>query len=150
MNPNKAKGTALERQTADYWQEHWSEWIDRRTPTGGKDKGDLVNVRVGAARLVIDTGLHSMGWTREQAQEYLQAHAPTQAQAEVDRYISWPAQALSYKLGQLKIVELRKTGETQLGTKFDVRDFHDAVLRNGSLPLELLEEEVGKYVASGQ
>ena len=112
--------------------------------------GQLASERFRAARLVIDTGLHSMGWTREQAQEYLQAHAPTQAQAEVDRYISWPAQALSYKLGQLKIVELRKTGETQLGTKFDVRDFHDAVLRNGSLPLELLEEEVGKYVASGQ
>ena len=80
----------------------------------------------------------------------MKIHAPTQAQAEVDRYISWPAQALSYKLGQLKIVELRRKGETRLGTKFDVRDFHDAVLRNGSLPLELLDEEVGKYVASGQ
>ena len=59
----------------------------------------------------------------------------------------WPAQALSYKMGQLKIVELRKKAETQLGTKFDVRDFHDAVLRDGSLPLELLEEEVGRYIA---
>src|ERR1700722_4504405 len=112
--------------------------------------GQLASERFRAARLVIDTGIHSMGWTREQAQEYLKIHAPTQAQAEVDRYISWPAQALSYKLGQLKIMELRKKGETHLGTKFDVRDFHDAVLRNGSLPLELLDEEVGKYVASGQ
>lgn len=112
--------------------------------------GQLASERFRAARLVIDTGLHSMGWTREQAQEYLKAHAPTQAQAEVDRYISWPAQALSYKMGQLKIVELRKKAEQKVGPKFDVRDFHDAVLRDGSLPLELLEEEVGKYIATGQ
>lgn len=112
--------------------------------------GQLASERFRAARLVIDTGIHSMGWTREQAQEYLKAHAPTVAQAEVDRYISWPAQALSYKMGQLKIVELRQRAEAQLGTKFDVRDFHDAVLRDGALPLELLDEEVGKYIASGQ
>ena len=108
--------------------------------------GQLASERFRAARLVIDTGIHSMGWTREQAQDYLKAHAPTQALAEVDRYISWPAQALSYKMGQLKIVELRKKAEASLGPKFDVRDFHDAVLRNGGLPLELLDEEVGKYV----
>jgi uncharacterized protein (DUF885 family) len=112
--------------------------------------GQLASERFRAARLVIDTGIHSMGWTREQAQEYLQVHAPTQAQAEVDRYISWPAQALSYKLGQLKIEELRHKAEQKLGSKFDVRDFHDAVLRDGSMPLELLDEEVGKYIASGQ
>jgi len=112
--------------------------------------GQLASERFRAARLVIDTGIHSMGWTREQARDYLKAHAPTQAQAEVDRYISWPAQALSYKMGQLKIVELRKRAEATLGPKFDVRDFHDAVLRDGSLPLELLDEEVGKYVAAGK
>jgi uncharacterized protein (DUF885 family) len=112
--------------------------------------GQLASERFRAARLVIDTGIHSMGWTREQAQEYLKAHAPTQAQSEVDRYISWPAQALSYKMGQLKIMELRRKAEQQLGAKFDVRDFHDAVLRDGSLPLELLDEEVGKYIATGQ
>jgi prolyl oligopeptidase len=112
--------------------------------------GQLASERFRAARLVIDTGIHSMGWTREQAQEYLKAHAPTQAQSEVDRYISWPAQALSYKMGQLKIVELRRKAEQKLGPKFDVRDFHDAVLRDGSLPLELLDEEVGKYIATGQ
>ncbi|HLX82908.1 MAG TPA: DUF885 domain-containing protein [Terriglobales bacterium] len=112
--------------------------------------GQLASERFRAARLVIDTGIHSMGWSREQAQDYLKAHAPTQAQAEVDRYISWPAQALSYKMGQLKIVELRKRAEQKLATKFDVRDFHDAVLRDGSLPLELLDEEVGKYIATGQ
>jgi len=111
--------------------------------------GQLASERFRAARLVIDTGIHSMGWTREQAQDYLRAHAPTQAIEEVDRYISWPAQALSYKMGQLKIAELRKRAETKLGPKFDVRDFHDAVLRDGSLPLQLLDEEVQKYIATG-
>jgi uncharacterized protein (DUF885 family) len=112
--------------------------------------GQLASERFRAARLVIDTGVHAMGWTREQAQDYLRAHAPTQAIEEVDRYISWPAQALSYKMGQLKIVELRKKAEATLGAKFDVRDFHDAVLRDGALPLGLLEEEVGKYSAEDQ
>ncbi len=112
--------------------------------------GQLASERFRAARLVIDTGIHSMGWTREQAQEYLRAHAPTQAIEEIDRYISWPAQALSYKMGQLKIVELRRKAEAQMGAKFDVRDFHDALLRDGSLPLDLLDEEVEKYIATGQ
>jgi uncharacterized protein (DUF885 family) len=112
--------------------------------------GQLASERFRAARLVIDTGIHSMGWTREQAQEYFRAHAPTQALTEVDRYISWPGQALSYKLGQLKIVELRKRAEQQLGTKFDVRDFHDVVQRDGSLPLELLQAQVEKYIADGR
>jgi uncharacterized protein (DUF885 family) len=69
---------------------------------------------------------------------------------EVDRYISWPAQALSYKMGQLKIVELRKEAAQKLGPKFDIRDFHDALLRDGSLPLELLGEQVEKYIATGE
>ena len=112
--------------------------------------GQLASERFRAARLVIDTGIHAMGWTREQAQEYLRAHAPTQSLSEIDRYISWPAQALSYKMGQLKIVELRRKAEQQLGQKFDVRDFHDAVLRDGSLPLELLDQRVGKYISSAQ
>jgi uncharacterized protein (DUF885 family) len=110
--------------------------------------GQLASERFRAARLVIDTGIHFMGWTREQAQEYLKSHAPTQAQSEVDRYIGWPAQALSYKMGQLKIVELRRKAKEKLGPKFDVRDFHDAVLRNGSLPLELLDAEVQKDTAN--
>jgi uncharacterized protein (DUF885 family) len=109
--------------------------------------GQLASERFRASRLVIDTGIHAMGWTREQAQEYFRAHAPTQALSEVDRYISWPGQALSYKLGQLKIVELRRKAEHQLGPKFDVRDFHDVVLRDGSLPLELLQAQVEKYIA---
>lgn len=112
--------------------------------------GQLASERFRAARLVIDTGIHSMGWTREQAQDYLRTHAPTQALSEVDRYISWPGQALSYKLGQLKIMELRHQAEQQLGPKFDVRDFHDVVLRDGSLPLELLQVQVEKYIAQGK
>jgi uncharacterized protein (DUF885 family) len=109
--------------------------------------GQLASERFRAARLVIDTGIHAMGWTREQAQDYLRAHAPTENLAEVDRYISWPAQALAYKTGQLEIVKLRRRAEKELGTQFDVRDFHDAVLRNGALPLELLDAEVGKVIA---
>src|SRR5882672_743721 len=112
--------------------------------------GQLASERFRAARLVIDTGIHAMGWTREQAQDYFRAHAPTQALSEVDRYISWPGQALSYKLGQLKIMELRKKAEGQLGARFDVRDFHDVVLRDGSLPLELLQSQVEKYMADGR
>jgi uncharacterized protein (DUF885 family) len=112
--------------------------------------GQLASERFRAARLVIDTGIHSMGWSREQAQQYLKAHAPEESLAEIDRYISWPAQALSYKMGQLKIVELRQKAEQSLGPKFDVRDFHDVVLRDGSLPLDLLEQQVQKYIASAQ
>jgi uncharacterized protein (DUF885 family) len=110
--------------------------------------GQLASERFRAARLVIDTGIHAMGWTREQAQEYLRAYAPTMTLAEVDRYISWPGQALAYKMGQLKIMELRHRAEKEMGPKFDVRDFHDVVLREGSLPLEMLEQQVGKYIAA--
>jgi len=112
--------------------------------------GQLASERFRAARLVIDTGIHAMEWTRERAQDYLKAHAPTENLAEVDRYISWPAQALAYKTGQLEIVKLRRQAEKDLGSKFDVRDFHDAVLRNGALPMELLDVEVGKYVGGKQ
>ena len=112
--------------------------------------GQLASERFRAARLVIDTGIHAMGWTREQAQDYLRAHAPTQAIEEVDRYISWPGQALAYKTGQLKIMELRRRAEKELGPKFDVRDFHDVVLRDGALPLELLQVQVERYIAGKQ
>jgi uncharacterized protein (DUF885 family) len=108
--------------------------------------GRLSSERFRAVRLVVDTGMHSMGWTRDQAIEYFHAHAPEVSLREVDRYISWPAQALAYKIGQLKILELRKEGEQKLGAKFDVRDFHDAALRDGTLPLELLQEQVEKYI----
>ncbi len=110
--------------------------------------GQLASERFRAVRLVVDTGIHGLGWTREQAIDYFRAHAPDAAISEVDRYISWPAQALSYKMGQLKIRQLRTQAEQKLGAKFDVRDFHDAVLRNGTLPLELLGEQVQEYIKS--
>ena len=108
--------------------------------------GQLASERFRAVRLVVDTGIHHYGWTREQAVEYFRKHAPEESVAEIDRYISWPAQALSYKMGQLTIRELRTKAEQQLGEKFDVREFHDAVLREGTLPLELLKDAVSEYV----
>ena len=104
--------------------------------------GQLASERFRGVRLVVDTGMHAKGWSREQAIAYFKAHAPDESLAEVDRYISWPSQALSYKMGQLKIRELRTEAEKQLGSKFDIREFHDLVLRNGVLPLELLQQQV--------
>jgi uncharacterized protein (DUF885 family) len=102
-----------------------------------------------ACRLVVDTGVHAMGWTRQQVVDFMAANtalALHEIQTETDRYISWPAQALSYKLGEIKIKELRKKAEEALGTDFDVREFHDAVLLNGSVPLPVLEEQIDKFI----
>jgi len=102
-----------------------------------------------ACRLVIDTGIHSQGWTRQQAIDYLMdntALTAANARAEIDRYISWPGQALSYKLGELKIWELRRRAEATLGDQFDLREFHDAVLGHGELPLTLLDTIVTRYI----
>jgi uncharacterized protein (DUF885 family) len=110
--------------------------------------GQLASERFRAVRLVVDTGIHHDGWTREQAVEYFRVHAPEESLAEIDRYISWPAQALSYKMGQLTIRELRTKAEQQLGAKFDIREFHDAILREGTLPLELLKEVANQYIAA--
>jgi len=110
--------------------------------------GRLASERFRAVRLVVDTGLHSQGWTREQAIAFFKEHASQVSLAEVDRYISWPGQALSYKMGQLEIMKLRKEAEQKLGSKFDIREFHDVILRDGALPLELLEEQGQKYINS--
>jgi uncharacterized protein (DUF885 family) len=104
-----------------------------------------------AARLVIDTGIHHKGWTREQAIKYLADHTALsehEVETEVDRYISWPGQALSYKLGEMKILELRAKAEKALGPKFDLKAFHDAVLAEGSVPLPVLEQRIDAFIAA--
>ncbi len=106
-----------------------------------------------AARLVVDTGLHSMGWTRQQAIDFFAANTPKTTQditVEVDRYIVWPGQALGYKMGQLKIRELRTKAEQKLGSRFDVRAFHEVVLGQGALPLDVLEQRVQEWMNSVQ
>jgi len=103
-----------------------------------------------ACRLVVDTGLHALGWSREKAMDFLAANTALslhEVRTETDRYISWPGQALAYKMGELKIRELRLTAEKELGQRFDVRGFHDAILANGPVPLPVLEEQVRAYVS---
>ena len=105
-----------------------------------------------AARLVIDTGIHLKGWSRDQAIDYLASHTALsrhEVETEVDRYISWPGQALSYKLGELTIRRLRAEAEAALGERFDPRPFHDTILALGSVPLTTLEEEVRAFIARG-
>ncbi len=102
-----------------------------------------------ACRLVVDTGIHAKGWTREQAMDFLASNTALslhEVRTEIDRYISWPGQALAYKIGELKIRELRRQAEESLKKKFDVREFHDVVLRNGAIPLTILEDEVQTYI----
>jgi uncharacterized protein (DUF885 family) len=98
---------------------------------------------------VVDTGIHSKGWTRDQVVEYMRQSGavdePT-IQSETDRYIAWPAQALSYKLGQLKIRELRHRAEKELGPKFDLKAFHDKILDGGALPLDMLDARIHQWI----
>lgn len=110
--------------------------------------GQLSREKFRAVRLVVDTGIHSMGWSRAQAREYFAAQVPQQSLAEVDRYIAMPGQALAYKLGEVKIRALRQKAERALGSRFDIREFHEAVLRNGALPLDFLDQEVDAYIAA--
>jgi uncharacterized protein (DUF885 family) len=105
-----------------------------------------------AARLVVDTGIHSQGWTREQAQQFLRentALSEHEIQTEVDRYISWPAQALSYYLGEMAIWKARHKAEAALGSRFNIRAFHDTVLAMGSVPLQVLEDRIDLFIAEG-
>ncbi len=114
------------------------------------DYGRLSSELFRAVRLVVDTGIHSKGWTRDQVVDFFRKSGavdePT-IQSETDRYIAWPAQALSYKLGQLKIRELRTRAQKELGPKFDIRSFHDEMLNGGTLPLDLLEARTDKWIA---
>ena len=114
------------------------------------DYGRLSSELFRAVRLVVDTGIHSKGWSREQVVEFFRKSGavdePT-IQAETDRYIAWPGQALAYKLGQLKFRELRDRAQKELGPKFDIRTFHDEMLNGGSLPLDLLDARTNAWIA---
>lgn len=104
-----------------------------------------------AVRLVVDTGIHAMGWSREQALEFMLQNTPKdlhESTVEIDRYIVWPGQALAYKIGQLKLRELRADATRELGSKFDIRSFHDALLANGALPLDVLETRMKEWIAA--
>jgi uncharacterized protein (DUF885 family) len=113
--------------------------------------GQLQNEQFRAMRLVVDTGLHSKGWTRDQAIKYMldnSAMSKTDVTAEVERYIALPGQALAYKTGQMKITELRAKAASALGPKFDVRAFHTVLLKDGALPLAVLEKKVDDWISS--
>jgi len=124
-----------------FYQDPWSDY--------GRLEAD--NWR--AIRLVVDTGCHAMHWTRQQMLDYFREHSSmddTNIQAEVDRYVAWPGQALGYKVGQLKILELRSKAHAALGAKFDLKAFHDQVLDSGALPMDILEQRIDAWIASQQ
>jgi uncharacterized protein (DUF885 family) len=102
-----------------------------------------------AVRLVVDTGMHSLGWSRQQAIDYFVANSGKTEHdivVEIDRYIVWPGQALAYKIGELKIKEIKARARAALGETFDIRKFHDAILRNGALPLSVLESYMDEWI----
>jgi uncharacterized protein (DUF885 family) len=104
-----------------------------------------------AVRLVVDTGMHALGWSRQQAIDFMlenTAKTENDVIVEIDRYIVWPGQALAYKLGELKIKELRAKAKAELGDNFDLRRFHNAVLDNGPLPLSVLESQINAWIAA--
>jgi uncharacterized protein (DUF885 family) len=115
--------------------------------------GTLSDEMLRAMRLVVDTGIHSKGWTRDQAISYMLSNSDmgrTDATAEVERYIAIPSQALAYKLGALTIQRLRTKAQTELGAKFDIRAFHDQVLGTGALPLAVLEQKIDRWIAAAK
>jgi uncharacterized protein (DUF885 family) len=132
----------------------YSEWLAREMPGTYADPyseyGRLTSEMWRAIRLVVDTGMHAKGWTEQQAVAYMKENSsiPEQAiQAEIRRYITWPGQATSYKIGMIKIQQLRAKAEAELGDDFDIRGFHDVVLGGGAMPLTLLERRVEQWIA---
>lgn len=155
----EVQGLPPQRQQAFYaaFAEGWALYSERLGKEIGfyedpySDFGRLQDEMLRAIRLVVDTGFHSGKWTRQQVVDYFHAHSAideVDVQTETDRYISIPGQALSYKVGQLKILELRERGKKALGSRFDLRKFHDTVLDAGALPLDVLETRVDAWIAS--
>jgi uncharacterized protein (DUF885 family) len=147
------------RQQAGYnaYIEGWALYAERLGKEIGfykdplSDYGRLSDELLRADRLVLDTGVHSKHWTRQQMVDFFHAHSSEDepdVQAETDRYITWPGQALSYKMGQLKILELREHAKKELGDKFDIRSFHDQILNGGALPLDVLEARIDSWIAA--
>ncbi|MFL6735155.1 MAG: DUF885 domain-containing protein, partial [Sphingomicrobium sp.] len=137
------EGWALYAETLGYEMGFYKDPIQRF--------GTLSDEMLRAMRLVVDTGIHAKGWTRDQAIKYMLDHSNmgrTDVTAEVERYIAIPGQALSYKVGALTIQRLRKKAETELGSKFDIRDFHAQVLMTGALPLAILERKIDSWIES--
>ncbi|HEY9126433.1 MAG TPA: DUF885 domain-containing protein [Acidobacteriaceae bacterium] len=137
------------------YQEGWGLYAEHLGKDAGfytdpySDYGRLEADIWRAIRLVVDTGVHSKHWTREQMVDFFHEHSAIDEpsiQAEVDRYVAWPSQATAYKIGQLKILELRERAKKELGAKFDIRGFHDTVLDSGALPLDVLEERVNSWI----
>lgn len=150
IHPLRANGTFF---TA--FSEGWGLYSERLGiemglyDTPAKEMGRLSYEMWRAARLVVDTGIHSKGWSKQEAVDFMlmnTALSPANIDAEVNRYITWPGQALAYKIGELKIRELRLIAEDRLGTRFDLRAFHDAVLENGAVPLDVLEEHIENWI----
>ena len=147
------------RQHAGYtaFVEGWALYAERLAKEVGhyqdpySDYGRLENEMWRAIRLVVDTGVHEKHWSREQMVEYFHRYTAMDEpniQSEVDRYIAWPGQALAYKLGQLEILKLREEARQKLGSNFDIRTFHDELLGNGALPLDVLDSEVSTWITS--
>jgi uncharacterized protein (DUF885 family) len=139
------------------YSEGWAFYSERLGKEVGfyqdpySEYGRLQNEMWRAVRWVVDTGVHSQHWTRQQMVDFFHEHTAMDEEninTEVDRYIAWPAQALSYKMGQMKILELRERAQKELGTKFDIRAFHDAILDQGPLPLDMLETKINDWIAS--
>ncbi len=141
------------------YSEGWAFYAERLGKEVGfyqdpySEYGRLQNEMWRAVRWVVDTGVHSQHWTRQQMVDYFHEHTAMDDEninTEVDRYIAWPAQALSYKMGQMKILELRARAQKKLGPKFDVRKFHDAVLDSGPLPLDVLEQKIDEWIRANK
>jgi uncharacterized protein (DUF885 family) len=137
--------------------EGWALYTERLSDEMGLYSGDIDRIGMlsydawRACRLVVDTGIHAEGWSRERAIEYMfdnSVLARNNIENEVDRYIAWPAQALAYKCGQLEILALRDQAKQKLGERFDIRRFHDAVLRNGAVALPVLRQQIEAWIAA--